>query len=59
MSDDRTKTGKPDAIRINVHEPYELLDWSQRLRITPDQLKKAVSIVGPMVADVKRHLGIP
>lgn len=27
------------------------------LGVTPEQLRKAVQAVGPMVADVKRHLG--
>lgn len=58
MPDDKTKTGKADDIRINVHEPYELRDWSQKFGVTPDRLKQAVQTVGPMVKDVKRHLGI-
>lgn len=58
MPDDRTKTGQPDAIRINIHEPYELRDWSQKLAVTPEQLKQVVHVVGPMVKDVKQHLGI-
>ena len=58
MPDDKSKTGKADDIRINIHEPYELRDWSQKFGVTPDRLKQAVQTVGPMVKDVKRHLGI-
>lgn len=58
MPDDLTKTGKADDIRINIHQPYEVRDWSTRLGVTPDRLKQAVQAVGPMVRDVKRHLGI-
>ena len=57
MPDDRTKIGRPDNIRINVHETYELRDWSRKLGVTPEQLKEAVQKVGPMVDDVKRQLG--
>jgi hypothetical protein len=58
MPDDRTKTGKADDIRINIHEPYELRDWSNKLGVTPERLKQAVHVVGPMVKDVKRYLGV-
>lgn len=58
MSDDKSKTGKADDIRINVNQPYELRDWSEKLGVTPDRLKQAVQAVGPMVKDVNRHLGI-
>jgi hypothetical protein len=58
MADDKTKTGKPDDSRINIHQPYELYDWSKRLNVTPDQLTQTVRKVGPMVDDVKRDLGL-
>jgi hypothetical protein len=57
MADDRTKTGKPDRDRINVNEDYELRDWARKFGVTPQQIKDAVKAVGPMVADVRRHLG--
>jgi Protein of unknown function (DUF3606) len=57
MPDDRTKAGKPDDSRINVHEPYELRDWSKKLGVTPEKLKETVKQVGPMVKDVKKALG--
>jgi hypothetical protein len=56
MADDPKKTGKQDRDRINVHEPYELRDWSKRLNVTPERLKEAVEKVGPMVEDVKAEL---
>ncbi len=57
MADDPTKTGRADRDRINIKQDYEVQDWSKSLGVTPDQLRKAVQAVGPMVADVKRHLG--
>ena len=46
MSDDKTNRGTQDRARINVHEDYELRDWSKRLGVTPDDLRKAVQQVG-------------
>jgi hypothetical protein len=57
MSDDKSKTGVPDRDRINVNEDYELRDWSKKLGVTPEQLKKAVQSVGPSADAVKKHLG--
>ena len=57
MADDKTKTGQADRTPINVNEPYELRDWSEKFGVTPDQLKDAVRAVGPMAEDVRRHLG--
>jgi len=57
MADDTKNAGKQDRIRINVHEDYELRDWSKKFGVTPDELKRAVAEVGPMVDDVKEKLG--
>lgn len=56
--DDLTKRGPPDRSRINVHEPWERRWWTSQLGVSEAQLIQAVNAVGPMVADVKRHLGI-
>jgi hypothetical protein len=57
MPDDKSKTGKPDRDRINVNEPYELKDWANKFGVSQEELKAAVRLVGPMVTNVKRHLG--
>ncbi|NYE22857.1 DUF3606 domain-containing protein [Pigmentiphaga litoralis] len=56
MSDDKSAVGQADRLRINVHEDYELHDWSKKFGVTPDELRAAVSAVGPMAADVEKHL---
>ncbi len=56
MADDKTKTRPQDAKRINVHEDYELRDWSRKLGVTPDQLKEAVKQVGTSAEAVEKHL---
>lgn len=57
MADDLTKRGKPDQIRVNVHEDWELRERSKEWNVTPQQIKDAVKKVGPMVKDVKKELG--
>jgi len=57
MADDLTKRGKPDQIRVNVHEDWELRERSKEWNVTPQQIKDAVKKVGPMVKEVKRELG--
>ena len=56
MSDSKDKIGKPDRIRINVHEDYELRDWSDQFDISHERLKEVVAKVGPMVEDVRKEL---
>jgi hypothetical protein len=41
MADGKNVTGAARS-RINVNEDYALRDWSARLGVTPDELKKAV-----------------
>ena len=57
MADDPKKVGKPDRDRINIHEDYELRDWSKTLGVSSERLRRAVEKVGPMVKDVRRELG--
>jgi hypothetical protein len=56
MADDKTKRGKPDRIRINVHEKWELDYWKDALDVSGQQLAAAVRKVGPMAKDVKKYL---
>ena len=55
MSDNKKKTGKPDRIRINTSEPYEMQYWKKELGVSPQQLTGAVRAVGPMVKDVRKY----
>lgn len=57
MADDKTKTGWQDDTKINIHQDYEVAYWSQRLGITPAQLRQVVARAGPSVAAVRRALG--
>lgn len=51
-----TKPGGQDRTRINVNEPYELRDWSEKFGVSPDLLKEAVAAVGTSAAAVEAHL---
>jgi Protein of unknown function (DUF3606) len=36
---------------------WEAIDWSKRLGVTPEELKKAVGQVGTSADAVRKHLG--
>jgi hypothetical protein len=44
-------------VRINLDERHEILHWIRRLGCSESQLRDAMRAVGPIAADVKRHLG--
>ncbi|MCB1980310.1 MAG: DUF3606 domain-containing protein [Burkholderiaceae bacterium] len=56
MADDTTQSGGQDRRRINVHQDYELRDWSNKFGVTPEQLKEAVKAVGDSAEAVEDHL---
>jgi hypothetical protein len=42
--------------RINVTEACDVRQWADRFRCTPDELRKAVSVVCNIASDVSDHL---
>ncbi|MDM0052966.1 DUF3606 domain-containing protein [Variovorax sp. J22R115] len=56
MPDDKTQPGGQDRTRINIHEDYELRDWSRKLGVSPEILQAAVRAVGTHAATVEQHL---
>jgi hypothetical protein len=54
--DNPATRGPADRMRINLHEEYDVRYWTAVLGVTVNQLQAAVDEVGPMVADVRRHL---
>lgn len=62
MSDDPTKTGAADDIRINVAQNWELSYWARKFsvllgrKIYRSKLRAAIKEVGPMVRDVQAFL---
>ncbi|MGV3569602.1 MAG: DUF3606 domain-containing protein [Ramlibacter sp.] len=57
MSDDKSKSQGQDRQRINIHQDYELRDWSKSLNTTPERLKEAVAAVGDRADKVREYLG--
>lgn len=58
MPDDLKRRGPEDPQKINIHQSWELENWSRELGISKSRLEAAVMIAGPMVTDVKKFLGI-
>jgi len=58
MADDPTKRGSQDRDRINPQEDYELEYRANEWGVSKERIKEAVQKVGPMVKDVKHHLGL-
>ncbi len=56
MSDNLDKRGGQDRQRINIHQDYELRDWSRKFGVTTRQLEEAVQNVGTIAADVEAFL---
>jgi len=56
MSDDKQQVGSPDRDRINVQEPYEVQYWTKKFGVSAEQLRAAVSAVGPTSKAVESHL---
>lgn len=54
--DSKDKVGSPDRDRVNVHETYELNYWSEKFKVTHDELKAAVLEVGTSAKDVEAYL---
>jgi hypothetical protein len=55
MADDPKKTAA-NRKRIDVSQEHEWRYWSEKLGVSPFELREAVEAVGPMVDDVTRHL---
>ncbi len=56
MPDDRSQRGKPDRIRINIHEAYELNYWAGKWGVSHQAIISAVQAVGVMANDVEAYL---
>jgi len=56
MSDNLQKRGPEDPKRINVSEEWELNYWSDKLNVSPEELKAAVKASGTTVSAVRKHL---
>ncbi len=56
MADDLGKASGQDRLRINLHQSYEVRDWSHKFGVTPEELEKAVRAVGNEATKVGEYL---
>ena len=48
--------GPKDRSRVDVEQDWECIWWSKGWGVSTDELRAAVREVGPLVADLDRHL---
>jgi hypothetical protein len=58
VPDDLKETGKPDNARINPDQDHEVSYWARRLRVSRDEVRRAIKQGGPMVKNIRQHLNI-
>lgn len=59
MPDQTFATQTPLATFINVREPDDVRQWSDRFGVTEAQLRIAIADVGDAASSVGEHLGMP
>ena len=57
MPDGLTKRCAPDRSKIAMHEEHEVRYWTKHLRVSRDELQRAVDKVGNSAAAVRKELG--
>ncbi|UAK25563.1 DUF3606 domain-containing protein [Sphingomonas nostoxanthinifaciens] len=57
MADDKTNRGPQDALRINIHEDYEVEYWTKKFGVSRAELEAAVGKAGVIADAVARELG--
>ena len=56
--DSLNKRVQPDRSKINMHQPHEVKYWTHALKVSQEELQKAVDKVGNSAAAVRKELGI-
>lgn len=56
MSDDKCDSQGQDRQRINMHQEFELRDWSKSLGVTPEERTRAIASVGDRADEVREYL---
>jgi uncharacterized protein DUF3606 len=57
VNDDIGNRGPADRSRISLEEVWEVRWWTESLRVSEDELRKAVAAVGNSATAVREHLG--
>jgi hypothetical protein len=56
MADNKSKRRPQDSSRINMNEDYEVSYWTRKLGVSREELKRATSKFGSIVARVRKGL---
>ncbi len=56
MSDDLRNRNAPDSQRINLNQEHEVRYWTQKFKVSRQDLRKAIEEVGPMASAVEERL---
>jgi hypothetical protein len=56
VTDGLTKRDQPDRSKINMDEDYEVHYWTKHLKISKEELQKAIDKVGNSAAAVRKEL---
>lgn len=56
MADDPNIRGPQDRSRINMQQEHEVRYWTEKFRVTKEQLQQAVDQAGPMADAVEKRL---
>ena len=56
MSDDKNSKGPQDSSRVNVNEDYELRYWSNKFKVSGDELRAIVAKVGVAASAVEDYV---
>ena len=54
--DDLKNRGQPDRSKINMHEDHEVRYWTKHLKVSKEELQKAVDKVGNSATAVRKEL---
>jgi hypothetical protein len=56
MADNPGMRGPRDRERIDIHQEHEVRYWTEKLGVTPEELRDAVEAVGPMASAVEQRV---
>jgi hypothetical protein len=56
MSEDKAGKTNVDELHINVTDPWNLSDWTEKLGFSADKIRHAVATVGTLAKNVRKEL---
>lgn len=56
MADDEQQSGTADNACISIARDHDLRYWTQKFRVSPEELQRAVDEAGPLLKKVRERL---